>query len=106
MRQILASEPLVVQKGSRVSSAASLHQDVAVLTIYSPEKLDSERVQVAVSPDGKRFVPLIYKGSVVKIQGPDMAINVPIPACKSFRLECDSIEQDERVFVALELLEM
>lgn len=104
MRQQLALEKLIIDKGEKVSNTVSLHGDTAVLTIYAP--LLEVPAVVEVCPDkGKKFVPLFYKGQPVTLQSLG-ATNVPVPACAFLRISTPGVTKMPKEFQALELLEI
>lgn len=103
MRQQIQLETLLIAKGAKQSNAVGIHGDAAVLTIYAPV-LKSPAI-AEVSPDGDKFFPLYYKGAVISIQSAG-ACNIPVPACKLFRISVSEPHMMAKEFQVLEMLEI
>ena len=99
-------EKLTIPKGGKVSNAASLHPrtgTIAVVTAYSPKT--TLPAALRVSADGELFVPFYHKGQVVKLES-NSAVDIPLPACKAMRVELMAVEDEDKEFRILALLEV
>src|SRR5713226_5920380 len=93
-------EKLVIKKGDRRSNATSLHPKtgtVATITVYSPDSPGRGVAYVSVSADGETFRQFMHREKIVKIE-PDCACDIPLPACKSMRLEVSMAAEEDLVF--------
>ena len=104
MRQQLELAKLTIPKGESASEEVKLHQDTVVITIYSPPVL-SGKVTVQLSADDKTYLTYMHKGVPVSLEA-NRATDIPVPACKSFRVAAVGPELAERVFTVLELEEL
>lgn len=99
-------EKLVIPKGKRVSNVTSLHPKtgtIATITIYASDR--TENAFVCVSADGEKFLAFKHRGQPVKVES-GYACDVPLPACKSMRLEAVSDVEEDAVYQVLVLLEV
>jgi len=99
-------EKMTVPKGATLSNAASLHPrtgTIAVVTAYSPKM--TLPATLRVSADGELFVPFYHKGHVVKLES-NAAVDIPLPACQAMRIELMTVEDEDKEFRVLALLEI
>ncbi len=100
MRQHVEIAKLTIRKGETESEPTSLHQDAAIVTVYSTSPVPA---YIYASHDGKAFLRLKHKGTVVQVH--DGASNIPIPACKSLKIVSMKTDED-REFELLSLMEL
>jgi hypothetical protein len=101
-------EPLIIPKGKRVSNKSSLHPKtgtIATLTVYAPEAPSELDAYIYLSADGEEFKAFYHKDRAVKI-APNIACDIPLPACQSMRLETWIDAPEDMTYQVLALLEI
>lgn len=106
-KQSTELERLVIPKGKKVSNVTSLHPKtgtIATITVYALTDL-APNALVCVSADGERFLSFKHRGQPVKVES-GYACDVPLPACKSMRLEVSEDVEEDAAYQVLVLLEV